>query len=430
MAAAAAILLAGILWQVAHLPEREHPALLPRAARDATRPTAPRVVAPSPAALRQDEPPAPSPPFPSPTPPGRSSKDWLAILERLVAEGYRLRHPETLAKLSGLLADHPEDPEWEAGAVLYLAWAHTAEDPVAIWKAAAEALPANPLIADSLVKSALVHWGASGARVDALLAEQLRRTPKDPHLLWLRSCLAFESSRPEAALAFLKASQGLPGWSDRTGLSERGAISILEAMEGPVGPAERFRFLCAVPMPELAHYGQATHQAGAWAISLQGRGRVEEAREALEALGRMGGGVAGGSRRLFGYLAGLGAQEKAAQSLQALAVATGDFVAQAEARSRLEAVQGHRQAFWAWSAQRGQGISEDLKLLLARYAAMGFDVGAIWKDPGRERLQGAEAFLTPSERTLLGELSERSSGDMDAFRAWEAERARNAETPR
>jgi len=183
-------------------------------------------------------------------------------------------------------------------------------------------------------------------------------------------------------------------------------------------------------MPELAHYGQATHQAGAWAISLQGRGRVEEAREALEALGRMGGGVAGGSRRLFGYLAGLGAQEKAAQSLQALAVATGDFVAQAEARSRLEAVQGHRQAFWAWSAQRGQGISEDLKLLLARYAAMGFDVGAIWKDPGRERLQGAEAFLTPSERTLLGELSERSSGDMDAFRAWEAERARNAETPR
>ncbi len=378
-----------------------------------------RQAAPAPGPSAETSAPAP---FAEPAPEAkgaRSPEAWLALLTALAGEDYERQHPGTLAKLAALLAAHPGDETWEAGALAYLSQGMAGEAATAFWDRAAEALPANPAVSDKLIRTALQGMppgdGTPAFRLEALLARQALRTPKDPWVAWLRAWAAFADGRGEDGEGFLKAAAELPPWQERTGVAELGWLDVREALEGPLNPLEKMGVISGFPNRTRSCFRELVRKAAQLARALRLGGERERARSLLEAADRMGRSYKEGSRMLTSYLAGLGMEVSVARILGAEARASGDMAALDEADRRLGLLAEEHEAMQVWMRE-GPSPSEGLVRLAQRLDDLGVDLFS------REGLAGATLLLTEEERRLVDQFPRREIQEADDFRAWKARR--------
>jgi hypothetical protein len=308
------------------------------------------------------------------------------------------------------MKEHPDDPSWGAGVVAYLGRDLTPAQRVDLWIKAAGHFPGNILIADAMIRAAFQE---GGPKAEATLLAQLARTPKDAHLLWLQSSLAFEAGHPEEALGFLESARDLPAWEDLGGLAERGTLQVMEAMGESADPFRRFNVLARYPRPELSRFSSLAQDAADWAGGLAAQGRSGEALKALQAVDRMGEELEKGSRSLVGFISAQNIREEALRALAAQAEASGDVALSERVQGSLRQVDAERQRYWAWNKEYRGRAAERLKPVYERLG-IPFHVGSALH--GVEGFKAREAELTPEEKALLGEAGTALFEEVDAYR--------------
>ena len=356
---------------------------------------------------------------------GRTQEDWLKLLAALAGADYARQHPGVLEKLAALLVAHPGNEVWEAGAVTFLARDLEREAATAFWERAAEALPGNLAISDKLIRTALVNLGygqssmsvETRAKLDALLARQSLRTPKDPQVAWLRAWVAFEDGRGEDAEGLLKAAMAFPVWQEKAGFVEWGGLEVREALQGSKHPLVWMGELAATQLPQLSKMKDLSRKAVKSAQVLQSSGESERARGLLEATDAMGRGVAGGSRMLISHLVGQAMQRTVIKALRDQAIASGNLAAQNEADRRTALLDADQEAVRVWN----QSESNEWNGVERIFQRVGVDL-LNGETPSEQALQNAYLLLTDEELRQLNQMASFfAGGELAAFRAWKAQ---------
>lgn len=414
---------------------RQGPSPAPAIPATPSRKAAPRVEAGSDSHSPSPNPPAEPAARPVETAPapeavgGRTQEDWLKLLAALAGEDYARQHPGVLEKLAALLVAHAGDEGWEAGAVAYLARGlegeavMTFEAVMAFWERAAEALPGNLAISDKLMRTALVNLGYGQAepraKLDALLARQSLRTPKDPQVAWLRAWAAFGDGRSEEAEGFLKAAAGFPAWQEKAGMAELGFLDVRAVLEGPQNPVAKLGVASGIVLPGGSKMRDLVRKTVRSAQALRGRGESERARDLLEAADTIGRGHSDGSRILVSHLAGNAMQKAVVQVLRDQALASGDLAAREEADRRLAALKADRAAVRAWLDSGQRRTRSDWAYTILQRVGLDTSGGGEprWTE---QRAADTALLMTDEDRRQLEQCFHQFVHELDDFRAWKA----------
>lgn len=349
----------------------------------------------------------------------RTQEEWLKLLAALAGEDYARQHPGVLEKLAALLVAHPGEEGWEAGVLAHLSQGLAGEAAVAFWEKAAEALPGNLAVSDKLMRTALDQPGASSsaesrAKLEALLARQALRTPKDPQVAWLRAWVAFEDRTIEDGEGFLKATLGLP-WQEKAGIAEMGKLDVREALDGPQHPFTKFGEMAGVLLPGLSKMRDLSKKAVKNADDLRTRGETERARELLEAADSLGRCHVEGSRLLVSYLVGQGMQGIVIKALRDQAVASGNLLALEEAERRQVLLKADRKSFRAWNQTRDNDGLDGAGQLFRRLSPN------IWDHASSEQaISNATLLMTDEDRREIERCFRGFVHELDDYRAWKA----------